>query len=64
MIPWVVHRSPDIYLTAEKISARRQSMMALQPVIASKEVPYLQMISVGSHSVSGKEKEGMKKMTG
>ena len=39
-------------------------MKAVRPVIASKAVPYLQMRSVGSHSTSGREKEGMERRTG
>ena len=33
---------------------------AVRPVIASNGVPFLQMRSVGSHSRSGREKEGNK----
>ena len=40
-----------------------QSMKAVQPVIASNGVPYLLMRSIGSHSTSGKEKEGIKERT-
>ena len=36
----------------------------VQPVIASNGVPFLQMRSVGSHSTSGREKEGIKDRTG
>ena len=44
-----------------KISARRPSdEVAVRPVIASNGVPFFQMRSVGSHSKSGKEKEGNK----
>ena len=39
-------------------------MKILRPIIASNEVPYLQMTSVGSHSTSGREKEGKKGRTG
>ena len=39
-------------------------MKAMRPVIASNEVPYIQMRSVGSHSTSGMKKEGTKEMTG
>ena len=59
MIPGAVHRSPDIYITAEenpeKNSATSQSMKVVRPVIASNGVPYLQVKSVGSHSISGRE---------
>ena len=34
--------------------------MAVRPVITSNGVPFLQMRSVGSHSTSGREKEGIK----
>ena len=68
MIPGVVHRSPGMCLAAEenpgkprKTSARRPSDEgAVRPVIASNGVPFLQMRSVGSHSASGREKEGNK----
>ena len=46
--------------TPQKTSARRPSMKAVRPVIASNEVLHLQMRSVGSHSTSGIEKEGKK----
>jgi hypothetical protein len=36
----------------------------MQPVIASNGVPFLQMKSVGSHSTSGREKEGKEGMHG
>ena len=36
---------------------------AVRPVIASNGVPFLQMRSGGSHSTSGREKEGNKEMT-
>ena len=64
-----VHRSPGICLTAEKnpqkTSARRPSDEgAVRPVIASNGVPFLQMRSVGSHSTSGREKEGKNERIG
>ena len=37
---------------------------AVRPVIVSNEVPFLQMRSVGSHSTSGREKEGIKERIG
>ena len=37
---------------------------AVRPVIASNEVPFLQMRLVGSHSTSGREKEGIKERMG
>ena len=63
MIPGVVHRSPGIALQLRKTrksSARRPSMKAVQPVIVLNGVPYLQMMSVGSHRTSGREKERKK----
>jgi hypothetical protein len=50
-----VHRSPDICLTAEE-NPRKPSMNAVQPVIVSNRVPYLQMRLIKSHSTSGMEK--------
>jgi hypothetical protein len=35
-------------------------MKAVGPVIASNGVPYFQMSSIGSHSTSGRKKEGRK----
>ena len=62
MIPEAVHRSPGMCLTAEEnpgTSARRPSdEQAARPVIASNEVPYLQIMPVGSQSTSGREKKG------
>ena len=59
----VVHRYPGFYLKVEENYGIPQEgvslMIALRPVIASYEVPYLQITSVGSHSWSGREKEGM-----
>ena len=65
MILGAVYRFPGICLTAEenprKPSARRSSDEgSVRPVIASNGVPFLQMRSVGSHSKSGREKEGNK----
>jgi hypothetical protein len=37
---------------------RKPSMKAVQPVIASNRVPYLQMRLVGSHGISGREQVG------
>ena len=45
-------------LQLRKTSARRPSEKALRPVIASKGISHLQMTSVGSHAMSGMEKEG------
>ena len=61
IIPEAVHRSPGTCLNAEENSARRQSDKgAVRPIIASNGVHFLQMRSVGSHSTSGREKEGNK----
>ena len=38
-------------------------MKAVRPVTASKWAPSLQMKSLGSHSMSGREKEGKKERT-
>ena len=57
-----MHRYPGIYLMAEETPRKPQLeeclMKAVQSVIASNGVPYLKMRSVGSHSASGREKEG------
>ena len=37
---------------------------AVQPVIVSNGIPYLQMRSVGSNSMPGREKEGKKERMG
>ena len=42
-----------------KISARKLSMKAVQPVAASNGVPYIKMTSIGWQSTSGREKEGV-----
>jgi hypothetical protein len=39
-------------------------MKAVRAVISSNGVPYLQMRLMGSHSMSGMEKEGQKERTG
>ena len=39
-------------------------MKALRPVVVSNGVPFLQMRYVGSHSTSGREKEGIKERMG
>ena len=63
MIPGAVHRSPGIYLTAkenaQKTSARRPSMKAVRPVVASNGALYFQMKSVSSHSTWEREKRTM-----
>ena len=69
MILGAVHRSPGIFLTAEENPRKPQLgdslMKALfRPLIASNGIPFLQMRSVGSHSTSGREKEGIKESTG
>jgi hypothetical protein len=57
IIPGAVHKS--FGLTAEEIPGKTSSRKA-----SMKAVPCLQMRSVGSHSMSGREKEGKKKRTG
>ena len=57
MIQEAVHRSLGICLTAEENPIKLSDEGAVQPVITSNRVPFLQMRSVGSHSTSGKEKE-------
>ena len=39
-------------------------MKAVRPIIASSGDPSLHMMSVGSHSTSGREEEGKKESTG
>ena len=68
MIPGAVHRSPGIYLTTEELLANLQLgghlIKVVRSVIASNGVHYFKMRSVGSHSTSGREKEGNKGRTG
>ena len=67
MIPEAVHRSPGICLTAEENPAKpqlRDRLIKGLYLIASNGVPFLQIWSVGSHSASGREKEGIKERTG
>ena len=62
----VVHKFPSICLTAE-LNLRKPQLEnegAVRPVIASNGVSFLQMRSVGSHSTSGRDKEGNKEGTG
>ena len=67
LITGAVHRSPDIYLTAEEALGKHELgdrlVKDVQPVIASNGVPYIQMRSVRSHRKSGREKEGKKERT-
>ena len=64
MILGAVHRSPGICLTAEQNPIKPSDEGAVRPVIASNGVHFLQMRSVGSHSTSGREKEGNKERAG
>ena len=69
MILGAVHRFPDICLLAEESPRKPQlgdRLMkgVMRPVIVSNWVPFLQMRSLGSHSTSGREKEGNKERTG
>ena len=55
------HADPYINEGPHKTSARRPSDEgAVRLVIASNRVSFLQMRTVGSHSTSGREKEGIK----
>ena len=62
MIPGNAHRSLDNCLTAEETFGKPQLggrlMETVRPFIASNEVPYLQMRSIGSLRTSGGLKEG------
>ena len=65
MILGAVHRSPGICLTADENPKKPQLGDCLmkgvvRPVIASNGVPFLQIMSVGSHRKSGRVKEGKK----
>ena len=71
MILGAVHRSPGICLTAEENSKLQKTSAkgpsdegAVQPIIASNGVPFLQMRSIGSHSTPGREMEGKKRRVG
>ena len=70
MILGAVHISPGICLTAEQNSRKPQigdhlmKGLCVRPVIASNGVHFLQMKSVGSHSTSGREKEGKREGLG
>ena len=59
MIPEAVH---GICLTPEenhgKLHLGDHLIKGIRPVIASNGVPYFQMSSIESHSISGREKEG------
>ena len=63
-----MQRSPGIYLTAEENPGKPRLgdslLKAVQPVIGSNGVLYLQMSFVGSHSMSGKEKEEKERKCG
>ena len=59
-----MRRSPGIYFTAEENPGKPQlgdHEGAVQPVIGSSGVHYLQMTSVVSHSTLGREKERKRK---
>ena len=67
MIPGAVHRSPGIYLAAEKHPGKPQledRRWRLRSVIASNGVPFLQLRSVGSYSKPGRENESVDLMGG
>ena len=46
----------------QKISARRRSMKAVRPVIASNEISYVEITSVGLHNTSGNDEKLWKKV--
>ena len=56
-----VHRSPGIYLMTEKnprgFHLGDHVMNAMLTVIAANSIPYLQMMSIGLHSKSGRVNE-------
>ena len=63
MIPGAAHRSLGICLTTEENPGKPQLgdglIKSVRLVIASNEIPYLQMTSIGFHSTSWRgEKEG------
>ena len=64
MVPGTAHRSPGIYLMTEKNPGKPQLgdrlIKSIRSVIASNELPYLQMTLVGSYNRSGKVREGKK----
>jgi hypothetical protein len=62
MIPRTVHRSSGIYL--RKSAAKRPSMEAGRPVIASNGTAYFQIRSVGSHRALGSVKKERRKGRG
>ena len=65
IIPGAVHRSLGIYLIADETPRKPQlGDRLMKGLCASNGVPFLQMRSVGSHSTSGREKEGIKERTG
>ena len=51
--PEALHRSPDIYHRAEENSGKPQLMKVVPLFIASNGAPYLQIMSVRAHSMSG-----------
>ena len=60
VIPGAVHRSPGICLTAEENPRKPQLGDCLCDQSSPQMGPFLQMRSVGSHSTSGRQKEGNK----
>ena len=62
MILGTVHRSPGICLTAEENPRKPQLRDRLMKGPCDQSSP--QMRSVGSHSTSGRDKEGIKERTG
>ena len=61
MVPGTVHRSPDVCLTAEKNPGKPQLGLCLMKGLCDQSLPqfpFLQMRSVGSHSMSGRKEGG------
>ena len=55
-----MYEYPDICLMAEENPGKPQLIRDVRSVISSNGIPYLQMTSVGSQSMTGREKEGKK----
>ena len=64
MIPGAVYIPLGIFFAAEENLTRSSYEGTMRPVITSNGVPDIQMRSVGSHSTSGRGKEGKKERTG
>ena len=68
MIPEAVHRSPGICLMAEENPGKPElgdrPMKGMSDQSSPQMGPFFQMRSVGSHSTSGREREGKKERMG